>query len=1625
MSDNSHTPACPDAATLRALLDGTLPDDQQAATQAHVDRCPTCEVALRQMTTGGESWIGMAEKLKTGRADDPNLAAALDRLKADDSSGSEPNEPADPQRTLDFLQPADDPKLLGKLGRHEISEVVGWGGMGVVLKAYDPSLHRVVAVKVLASHLAHHAVARKRFIREAQAAAAVCHDNVVTIHAIEDGVGSLFQAAFTNSDNSAGDGRPEKDSRPLHATLPKIIMQFVAGGSLQERIDQEAPLELKEILRIAMQTAAGLAAAHAQGVVHRDVKPANILLENGVQRVKLTDFGLARVMDDASLTLSGVIAGTPQYMAPEQAWGRDVDARADLFSLGAVMYAMCSGHSPFRARTTMAVLKRVCEDAPRPLRAINPDVPEWLVAIIEKLLAKNPDDRFQTATQVSDLLGRWLAHAQQPTVAPAPPRIHGSSRRRTFQSQAAAETITVSDSVDPGAVPSLSNKESVFLALSMVGACIPFAGLVMFHFASFPPSAPPLDPGIRYLILSMFWGQFLTLVATTAINLRRKSLEVIPTVMLCVALCLTIYFIPVAIMGFRLLGKRMKSDSSIDENSARRESPDPTASPDRKSPKFSRDADDKGGLRSNLSAGPGDPRTAQLSALWGLLLVPVVILLHAVVIWWEWSTALYFNLKGDVAATLVGIQMLLGFVQFALFRWAWNSATPVAFSVSMSVLTLIGGASAVVARSYLNMPDDNSMVLRWGLGFQILSAVAYLSVLFSHARRRSHDFSGEANGEVSNLLDKATTRGTLSFTQTHWPVLGTVVLLAVVLVMMVEESGTRDLAPFLGFSGVHLAVTFALCSGFYWAWNKASWFVWIGLILLLPTAEIVLWLSAGHKPLAPKLLAGWQLVLAFAFQFGLMFVRPLFVRNSGKWMSERLSGWQQLFAIACFTIVGTPVMFLLMYWLSYSARPVPIDPPTAGSTQVLVVPTDELNKSNRRPNGFPKPMLLVGEKNIEPDAPALPGVTAKGATIPESLKALLGRWVVVSSEGAELGSAGMPLAGSDSNVAPMGGASPLAGASGGGPSAGGMMGMSGAAAIFPGPPVHWIEFAADHVLVFDGRQAKLKVEFSEDVEPKRFSLSDAKSPAPDAATDWRHGIFRLERDRLILCWTNQHNYVPSEFAGTGRSELLVLRREWQLPPDSFAIPGNTPAPPPRAVIPFTFEEGKRFQKAWAHGSLNVPIEATNSLGMAMNLIPAGAFDDFQQRMLDGNLFGKPVCHPAVARPMYFGKQEVTVAQFRKFVEATGYQTSAERVAKPESLNWRNPGIVQDSDEHPVVHVSWEDAQAFCRWLSETTQEPYRLPTLAEWAFAARAGLGVNSSMKPAANARLKFFDTTAPVGKDTANLFGLHDLFGNVAEWTNQLTEPDDLWLAAGGGFRSSMTGEGTGLKGRSVQHVDAWLMARRAGDSETFDDVGFRVVRVIGEDAVDFSGSLPQVQALVTKSTRIQCKDFDGPVVLVRGLFPASAVPQPFECVDFEIERTQADPSKLGDGFPTFNRNWQKIDLDSTRKFLERSESTSDLLPALLTNNVFTMPLPLTSLPFPKNWATHPQLPLVPPKSKYEARYQLFRFIDFEAAPGRAYAYRVRLKFAPPSKQEPPRTLFNNWSSESEWVEVEKPPSN
>jgi serine/threonine protein kinase len=281
--------------------------------------------------------------------------------------------------------------MLGRLGRYEIERLIGSGGMGVVFKGFDTELNRPVAIKVLAPNLAHHGAARQRFAREARAAAAVVHEHVVAIHNVE-------------SDGAA----------------PFLVMQFVAGESLQCRLDRRGPLDVREILRIARQTAAGLAAAHAQGLVHRDVKPSNILLEQGVDRALLTDFGLARASDDASLTHTGYLPGTPHYMSPEQARGEPVDARSDLFSIGSVIYAMCTGRPPFRAESSFGVLRRITDSEPHPIRELNPDIPDWLAGIISRLHDKTPENRLCSSAELSSLLEACLAHVQQPMAVPLP-----------------------------------------------------------------------------------------------------------------------------------------------------------------------------------------------------------------------------------------------------------------------------------------------------------------------------------------------------------------------------------------------------------------------------------------------------------------------------------------------------------------------------------------------------------------------------------------------------------------------------------------------------------------------------------------------------------------------------------------------------------------------------------------------------------------------------------------------------------------------------------------------------------------------------------------------------------------------------------------------------------------------------------------------------------------------------------------------------------------------------------------------------------------------------------------------------------------------------------------------------
>jgi serine/threonine protein kinase len=415
---------------LQQSLDDRLTEAEEESLSSHLSQCEACQRELEKLAGRPAAWTRVGGTLKEACESGESERSVIGFAHSNESDSA-----AD--FAVECLEPSSSAEYIGRLGDIEIQEVIGHGGMGVVLKGYQSELKRLVAVKVLAPQLAVSAAARKRFAREAQATAAILHPNVMPILTV----------------HSSG-------------KLPFIVMPYVACESLQQRLDRVGSLELIDILRIGMQTANGLAAAHAQGLVHRDVKPANILLEISVEKVMLTDFGLARAIDDASITRTGIIAGTPLYMSPEQARGEPVDARSDLFSLGTVLYTLATGRTPFRAESTYGILRRLTDESPRPLREISPQFPAWFEMIVHKLLAKSPADRFASSTEIAQLLEGCLAHVQQPATVPLPTECAVFATRRSLLRR----------------------------RMSIVGACLVIGGVGASWFMKKPASIEPQSP---------------------------------------------------------------------------------------------------------------------------------------------------------------------------------------------------------------------------------------------------------------------------------------------------------------------------------------------------------------------------------------------------------------------------------------------------------------------------------------------------------------------------------------------------------------------------------------------------------------------------------------------------------------------------------------------------------------------------------------------------------------------------------------------------------------------------------------------------------------------------------------------------------------------------------------------------------------------------------------------------------------------------------------------------------------------------------------------------------------------------------------------------------------------------
>ncbi|HKN64993.1 MAG TPA: serine/threonine-protein kinase [Gemmatimonadaceae bacterium] len=318
-------------------------------------------------------------------------------------------------------------RVVAAVGDQYLIEAeIGRGGMAAVFRALDLRLHRHVAIKALPPELAFNNDVRTRFLREAQTAAQLSHPNIVPIYTVDERGGVVY-----------------------------FVMALVEGESLAARLARQPRLSIDAVRRILAEVSDALDYAHACGVVHRDIKPDNILLDRTTGRAIVTDFGIARAAaGDSRLTLTGVAVGTPAYMSPEQAMGeRDVDGRSDQYALGVVGYQMLIGETPFKAANTPAMLMKHLSESPKPIRDRRPDVPTQLAAVIDRALAKKPEERWPTAGAFRDALSQANAPVEPAPTAPLRSPNGASTEELLRPGQLLRRAMRLSDDVLPTLPP--------------------------------------------------------------------------------------------------------------------------------------------------------------------------------------------------------------------------------------------------------------------------------------------------------------------------------------------------------------------------------------------------------------------------------------------------------------------------------------------------------------------------------------------------------------------------------------------------------------------------------------------------------------------------------------------------------------------------------------------------------------------------------------------------------------------------------------------------------------------------------------------------------------------------------------------------------------------------------------------------------------------------------------------------------------------------------------------------------------------------------------------------------------------------------------------------------------------
>lgn len=361
--------------------------------------------------------------------------------------------------------------VIEKLGRYVIVEEIGQGAMGVVYKAVDPLIDRTVAIKTINLDLSKEELANfeKRFQREVQSAGKLNHPNIVTVYDV---------------------GRTEG--------VAYMAMEFLEGKELREILDSGVVLPIEKIAHIASQVAEGLAFAHEHGIVHRDVKPANVMvMKNGL--IKITDFGIAQ-MSSASRTVAGMVMGSPKYMSPEQVVGQAVDGRSDIFALGVVIYEMLTGKTPFAGDNISAIMYQILNDDPAPPKNLNQNIPDSINYIVLKALAKHPDKRYQNAKELARDIKRYKT-MEVPSGEEAPKVPESLERRKRPREQLGDATQVLPSLVSGAAVtrsaPALRKEwwstPRILLYAAIPAMIIVFALVVTFTKRSSSPTEPPVS----------------------------------------------------------------------------------------------------------------------------------------------------------------------------------------------------------------------------------------------------------------------------------------------------------------------------------------------------------------------------------------------------------------------------------------------------------------------------------------------------------------------------------------------------------------------------------------------------------------------------------------------------------------------------------------------------------------------------------------------------------------------------------------------------------------------------------------------------------------------------------------------------------------------------------------------------------------------------------------------------------------------------------------------------------------------------------------------------------------------------------------------------------------------------